>query len=188
VSPAAILGATSDKARSLEAAAHILATEVVESNVWGEAWRAHSPGKLRECHSTVDVWQADVKRVAQAFEAHPSLEGPLDIETVFMSTPNKPADSVPPSIQSFDPPMFVLGKSDAILQLLPSALRFWEKMGLGPRAGRKDVVAYVFFEDDGGARQDLAEIWLKCMSTTYAVSHRAFYLCILILMLYCCAG
>jgi mediator of RNA polymerase II transcription subunit 13 len=66
--------------------------------------------------------------------------------------------------------MLTVGKSDAVMQILPSALRFWEKLGLGPRAGKKNVTAFVLFEDDGDEKQHQVERWLNSMSVTYAVS------------------
>jgi hypothetical protein len=65
--------------------------------------------------------------------------------------------------------MFTVGKSDAILQVLPTALRFWEKLGLGPRGGKKNVTAFALFEDNGEERQHQVERWLGNMSSTYSV-------------------
>lgn len=66
--------------------------------------------------------------------------------------------------------MVTVGKSDAIIQVLPSALRFWEKLGLGPRGGKKNVVAFVLFEDDSEQKQHQIERWLGNVSAIYAVS------------------
>jgi mediator of RNA polymerase II transcription subunit 13 len=65
--------------------------------------------------------------------------------------------------------MISVGKGDAIIQVLPTALRFWEKLGLGPRGGRKDVVAFVLFEADCEERIQQVEGWLACVSATYNV-------------------
>ena len=43
-----------------------------------------------------------------------------------------------------DPPTISVGKG-AIIQILPTLLRFWEKLGLTPRMGKKDVTAFLFF-------------------------------------------
>lgn len=79
--------------------------------------------------------------------------------------------------------MFSVGKGGQITQVLPTALNFWEKLGLEPRSGKKDVVAFVFYEDDDDGTQDMedgearmSEIqamageWLKWMGKAYAVS------------------
>lgn len=65
--------------------------------------------------------------------------------------------------------MFTLSKSDTIVQVLPTALRFWTKLGLGPRGGKKNVTAFALFEDDGEGNQHLVEKWLDGMSATYSV-------------------
>jgi mediator of RNA polymerase II transcription subunit 13 len=68
-----------------------------------------------------------------------------------------------------DTPMISVGKGDSIIQALPASLRFWEKVGLTPRAGKKDLMAFLFFEDNGPDKQLLAETWLRKLSTTYSV-------------------
>ena len=73
------------------------------------------------------------------------------------------------SFVQLEPPMFTVGKSEAILQVLPTALRFWEKLGLGPRGGKKNVTVFALFEDDGEEKQQQVERWLGNMSATYAV-------------------
>lgn len=65
--------------------------------------------------------------------------------------------------------MVSVGKGDSIVQVLPASLRFWEKLGLTPRAGKKDLTAFLFFEDNGPDKQLLAETWLRKLSATYSV-------------------
>lgn len=65
--------------------------------------------------------------------------------------------------------MISVGKGDSTIQVLPASLRFWEKLGLTPRAGKKDLTAFLFFEDNGLDKQQLAETWLRKLSTTYSV-------------------
>jgi hypothetical protein len=65
--------------------------------------------------------------------------------------------------------LFSVGKADAILQVSPTALRFWEKLGLGPRGGKKNVTAFALFEDNGEERKQQVERWLRDMSRTYSV-------------------
>lgn len=79
VSPAATLGAASEKSKSLEAAAFMVAQEVVENSVWAQAWRANGTGTRKP----TDVWLADIKAVAQLLEAVPTMEGPLDLDSLF---------------------------------------------------------------------------------------------------------
>ncbi|KAH9986774.1 hypothetical protein BJV77DRAFT_1027850 [Russula vinacea] len=149
VSPAALLGAASEKSKSLEAAAQILAKEVVESATWNDAWRANAVDCWAEHRCATEVWQADV-------------HGPLDLQSVFTSE-----NGGKPSLEQLEPPFFSVAKSEAVIQVLSSALRFWDKLGLSPRAGKKDVCAFVFFEESDEARVDAVDKWLQWVSSTY---------------------
>jgi hypothetical protein len=53
--------------------------------------------------------------------------------------------------------------------MLPTVVRFWEKEGLGPRGGTKDVVAFALFEEseDNG---DLVKAWMERVARVYSVS------------------
>ncbi|KAJ3507555.1 hypothetical protein NLJ89_g6229 [Agrocybe chaxingu] len=64
----------------------------------------------------------------------------------------------------------VIGKGDAIMEVLPSALRFWEKLGLKPKGGRKDLSVFVLFEDDGD-KTPLMQNWLSAVMNTYQARH-----------------
>lgn len=66
--------------------------------------------------------------------------------------------------------MISIGKGDAIIHVLPTALRFWEKLGLGPKGGRKDLSAFVIFED-GDQRQTQMENWLIGVGNAYQVCY-----------------
>ncbi|KAJ7188980.1 hypothetical protein C8R46DRAFT_877203 [Mycena filopes] len=167
VSPAATLGAASEKSKSLEAAAFAVGKEVVENSVWAEAWRTTvvSMGSKQPASRDV-VWPADVKTVAQLLRLVPDVEGPLDMQSLFDL---EPAPSK--SVQTLDPPMISIGKADAVIQVLPTALRFWEKLGLSPRGGRKDATVFVLFEDDGDVRLQLVEAWLTKVITIYESKH-----------------
>ncbi|KAF8966396.1 mediator complex subunit 13 C-terminal-domain-containing protein [Flammula alnicola] len=111
------------------------ATMVVENPIWAETWRANTAGTK----PTSSVWSTDYKAVAQLLEAVPSLEAPLSVASLFeLDTSNgrKP-------LQTLEAPMISIGKGDAVIQVLPTALRFWEKLGLDPKGGRKDISAFV---------------------------------------------
>ncbi len=164
VSPAALLGAASEKSRSLEAAAQILAKEVVESATWNEAWRANAVDSWTEHRCATEVWQADVRCVAKALATLPGLESPLDLHSVFTSE-----EGGKPELEQLESPFLSVAKSDALIQVLPTALRFWDKLGLTPRAGKKNVCAFVFFEELDEARVDAVERWIQWVSSTYTV-------------------
>lgn len=70
--------------------------------------------------------------------------------------------------------MISIGKGDAVIDVLPTALRFWEKLGLGPKGGRKDLSAFVVFED-GDQRQTQMENWLVSVGNAYQVCYILAY-------------
>jgi mediator of RNA polymerase II transcription subunit 13 len=102
--------------------------------------------------------------VAKALGTLPGLDGPLDLQSVFTSE-----DGEKPTLEQVEPPFLSVAKSEAVIQVLPSALRFWDKLGLSPRAGKKDVCAFVFFEESDEARVDAVDKWLQWVSSTYTV-------------------
>jgi mediator of RNA polymerase II transcription subunit 13, fungi type len=164
VSPAALVGAASEKSKSLEAAAQILAKEVVESAMWNDAWRANAVDCWAEHRYSTEVWQADVRCVAKALATLPGLDGLLDLQSVFTSEGGER-----PVLEQLEPPFLSVAKSDALIQVLPTALRFWDKLGLSPRAGKKDVCAFVFFEELDEASVTAVDKWLQWVSSTYTV-------------------
>lgn len=78
-------------------------------------------------------------------------------------------------LQALETPLISIGKGDAVIHVLPTALRFWEKLGLGPKGGRKDLSAFVIFED-GDQRQTQMENWLVGVGNAYQVCYiHAYY-------------
>lgn len=77
-------------------------------------------------------------------------------------------DSGETPIKKLDQPMFTVGKGQSLINLLPSALHFWSKLGLSPRSGPKDVVSFVLYEDSRKSATDLKE-WLDRISSRYTV-------------------
>lgn len=67
--------------------------------------------------------------------------------------------------------MFSVGKSGIVTNVLPTALRFWDKLGLSPRSGKKDVTAFVFFEGNDEHDEDRVVAWFDRLSDTYTVSN-----------------
>ena len=66
-------------------------------------------------------------------------------------------------------PTFAVVKAEFILQVLPPALRFWEKLGLHPRAGVKNVKAYMFYEGNSDEKEAELADWLGRLSVVYSV-------------------
>ena len=65
-------------------------------------------------------------------------------------------------------PMFTVGKAGVLVNMLPTALRFWSKMGLTPRSGPKNVTAFVLYEDDSRPLVEV-EKWINRISYIYGV-------------------
>ena len=205
VSPAAVLGANSEKSKLLEAAAAYVAIEVVENALWAEAWsvasrngagsRTSGKARRRRKASTTEVWLGDVKTVSQLLAAVEGVEGPLELETLF-AIPGAPSPSTSPStpkttntpkhapntttatgttgVQMLEAPLIAVGKGDTIMQILPPAVRFWEKLGLGPKGGKKDGTIFVLFEDGGEQRLDQVGNWAQMVTATYRVCSLCF--------------
>ncbi|KIM42937.1 hypothetical protein M413DRAFT_26897 [Hebeloma cylindrosporum] len=163
VSPAATMGAANEKSKSLETAAFAIATEVVENPIWGETWRASAVG----AKPTPELWSADYRAVASLLEGVPGLESRVSMEDFFeLGTPD-----VSKPLQPLEAPMLSIGKGEAIIQVQPPALRFWEKLGLNPKSGKKDVSAIAIFEDDGEQGQSHVESWLSNVCSAYQGKH-----------------
>ncbi|KDR74530.1 hypothetical protein GALMADRAFT_141557 [Galerina marginata CBS 339.88] len=201
VSPAATMGAASERSRSLEAAAFAVAAEVVENAVWAETWRAANAAGGGGGGVNVNagagvgagmgpgmgagvpigagvgarVWSADAKVVAGLLGGIKlgdgvQVQGPLGLAEVFGL-----GDDAEKHLQPLEEPYISIGKGDAVVQMKPPALRFWEKLGLDPKGGRKDLSAFVLFEEDlGGAgeqRQGHVEGWLRSVMAVYQAKH-----------------
>ncbi|KAI0922097.1 hypothetical protein AcW2_006885 [Taiwanofungus camphoratus] len=174
VSPAAVLGLTSEKLKSLEAAAQILVKEVVENSIWADAWQVNATTASLEVPAPTEVWQADVKRVNRLLGSVGMAQSPVSLQMLSgldSAQRESGEDASITSLHLLESPMFTVGKSDTLIQVLPTALRFWEKLGLGPRGGKKDVTAFVFFEGSDEEKQmEIAE-WLNKVSSAYSAKN-----------------
>ncbi|KAI6046531.1 mediator complex subunit 13 C-terminal-domain-containing protein [Pisolithus marmoratus] len=181
VSPAAVLGAASEKSKSLEAAGSMVAREVVENVVFAKAWRASKIHVLPSKQD--DIWPADLTAVAGILSRVHALDGPLELCSFLgrrtetdhgpkVLSPHSTA-TVPEQIllQRLEPPMLSIGKGDHVMQLLPSSLRFWGKLGLTPLGGKKDVTAFLVMEDSGPLQPQTATTWLRRISSVYSGHH-----------------
>ncbi|KAG5352297.1 hypothetical protein C0989_002899 [Termitomyces sp. Mn162] len=174
VSPAATLG----QSKSLEAAAGMVATEVVENPPWAEAWRAST---LVAARAQGEVWLADVRATSQLLGSVPGLEGSMTLGSLFCDVGSKrsekekereqKAEEGKGKLKMLEAPMITIGKGDAVIQILPTALRFWQKLGLGPKGGAKNGTVYMLFEDDGEQRMQQVEAWLESVATNYEARH-----------------
>ncbi|KAI5119634.1 hypothetical protein M0805_007897 [Coniferiporia weirii] len=170
ISPAAAVGLAEEASKSLEATVRSLGREIVENNMWADAWRASSAARApnwkqadrdRDCFdssyflSTVWLWETlSIEDISQliSFKPFPGDE---------MS--EKDSNTLVPLEQ----PMLAIGKADNVVQLAPSSLRFWIKLGLSPKSGPKDVVAFVLYQDEGEALPRAGD-WLVRVSAIYS--------------------
>ena len=112
VSPTTLLGTASEKSKSLEAAAQILAKEVIKSAAWNDAWHVNTVDCCAEYCCAMEVWHADARCVAQTLGTLRRLEGPLDLQSVFTSD-----DGGKPALGQLEPLFFSVAKSDAVIQV-----------------------------------------------------------------------
>ncbi|KAH7912441.1 mediator complex subunit 13 C-terminal-domain-containing protein [Hygrophoropsis aurantiaca] len=173
VSPAAVLGTASEKSKSLEAAGYMIAKEVVENMVWAKAWRLNNISTTPSNLSS-DIWYTDVSSLSEILAKVPSLSPPPSLQVFFELASGSSSQET--SLQPLEPPMLSVAKGDSVIQILPSAMRFHEKLGLGPRGGKKDVRAFVFYEDEGPERQEQIELWLGNVSAMYTGKHLGSHL------------
>ncbi|KJA21672.1 hypothetical protein HYPSUDRAFT_87898 [Hypholoma sublateritium FD-334 SS-4] len=164
VSPAATMGAASERGRSLEGAAQAVGEEVVANPVWAATWRAASVG----ARSGGAVWASDARTAVALLSRVPGVRAGLGLPEVFGLDSSTEDGAV---LQPLTAPMISIGKGDAVIQVLPTAIRFWEKLGLDPIGGRKDVSAFVLFEDEGGQTQALVDTWVTNLRSTYQGKH-----------------
>ena len=71
----------------------------------------------------------------------------------------------------YETPSISVGKGDAVIQLLPTALRFWQKLGLGPKGGRKDIEVYALYEDADDQKRAIVDGWLAAAGGAYKTKH-----------------
>jgi mediator of RNA polymerase II transcription subunit 13 len=191
VSPAAALGAASEQSKSLESAAHAIAVEFVENTLWAEVWRVNNQrghGAVHEGARKVTVWPDDLKVAAEVMRKvntakEDGQESLCEIGTLFglgeycqgLSPSESTTDCLLPDpstkLLPYDPPSISVGKGDAVIQLLPTALRFWQKLGLGPKGGRKDIEVYAFYEDADDQKRVIVDGWLAAAGNAYKTKH-----------------
>lgn len=63
-----------------------------------------------------------------------------------------------------------MAQNGEIVHVNPSALRFWDKIGLGPLHGAKNVTAVALFEPDDDCDPLIIQTWLQDAAHAYEVS------------------
>lgn len=89
VSPAAILGAPSERSKALEGAAQVLIREVVENRLWGECWRASVVAALGSTKHMGDIWTGDIRAAGRLIASVEGTQSSLDIGRTFVSGKQK---------------------------------------------------------------------------------------------------
>ncbi|CAO1620220.1 unnamed protein product [Parajaminaea phylloscopi] len=84
---------------------------------------------------------------------------------------NDPSDKVFPSssVEILEPPSILVGCQGSLTRLAPSALAFWEKLGLSPAGGSRKVTAMLLYHS--GVLADWiaeAQDWLNAARKTFA--------------------
>ncbi|KAG6840613.1 hypothetical protein C0991_005562 [Blastosporella zonata] len=146
------------------------------------------------------LWLADVKAISKLLEGVPGLVGgELELGRVFgevgiidsnpaqdkdkdkrmdvdVDVSQNTAPPTPAKLRLLEAPHLAMSKSSSIIHVLPPALRFWEKLGLGPRGGGKDGTVFVLFEEGpgggaGAAVSDMVAAWLGDVIVNYEGRH-----------------
>lgn len=69
-------------------------------------------------------------------------------------------------------PLVSVGQSNAVVHVNTPALRFWDKLGLSPLNGKKDIVSFALYEEGSTSPERLGDMtsWMKDVARVYAVS------------------
>ena len=196
VSPAAALGSATERNKIFELLAQAVAKEAVENDAWAEAWSlsrdACSTGYRTQIRR--EVSQTDLRRISELMREVDGLQVPLPlseflehrelfsllrdierngIDLGYIAFPDTAISGQRPAhgdkLELMLPPWLSIGRAGLVHHMLPPAVRFWEKEGLGPRGGSKDVVAFALFEE-GDEMAELVAGWMERVSRAYSVS------------------
>ncbi|KAK0467791.1 mediator complex subunit 13 C-terminal-domain-containing protein [Desarmillaria tabescens] len=159
------------KGKSLQAAAESLGKEIVENSVWAAVWdgvnaKGNSGGIGRI------LWEKDVQVVSRLFSSVQDINAPVQLEKLFgLAGSSGTSNGSESRLEKLEAPMLLVGKGDAVIQVSPPALRFWDKLGLGPRSGKKDIQAFVVFDSTQEQMSDKVSEWLINFRTIYEGKH-----------------
>ncbi|SJL01409.1 uncharacterized protein ARMOST_04731 [Armillaria ostoyae] len=159
------------KGKSLQVAAESLGKEIVENSVWAAVWDGvNSKGNPGGFGRT--LWEKDVQVVGRLFSAVQDINAPVQLEKLFgLAGSSGTGNGSESRLEKLESPMLLVGKGDAVIQISPPALRFWDKLGLGPRSGKKDIQAFVVFDSLQEQMSDKISEWLVNLRTVYEGKH-----------------
>jgi mediator of RNA polymerase II transcription subunit 13 len=166
------------------AAAQILADQTVSGTIKlpgpasrvsrdGHAYHSRSSGTRGLLHTVTEAAKACFKDVAACtMQSFLEIQG-IPVLNQGLRVPPRPTPrgAVPDPSRSSNPfsippPQLEVRRSDSNLSILPSALSFWEDLGLEPAKGSKDVSAICFYPNFEGIA-DRASAFLDSMRSVY---------------------
>lgn len=123
--------------------------------------------------SSLQTLQTILPPCLQAAKACP-LRQLVDVQDVpLLATPSRIQPRLPgggqeqrPSLVQIAPPHLELRRYETKLSVLPSAVSFWESLGLGPSQGHKDILSVSVFPNLDGM-SDSADVFLDRLRSTY---------------------
>ncbi|KAJ4393702.1 hypothetical protein N0V93_002917 [Gnomoniopsis smithogilvyi] len=128
---------------------------------------------MHNLRSSLQTLQAILPPSLQAANTCP-LRQLVDVQDVpLLATPSRIQPRLPgntqeqrPSLVQIAPPHLELRRYDTKLSVLPSAVSFWESLGLGPSQGHKDILSVSVFPNLEGMA-DSADVFLDRLRSTY---------------------
>lgn len=185
VSPAAHFIQGGEAALMVEGAADVVTREVIENPSWAAAYRAAFGWTTSE-----PVWASEADYLAdlvgkiQSVKTRTSLQELATMMSKFSQFRRSEAFvhakfTDPPtyltnfkSLVPVTSPLVSVGQSNSVLHVSAPALRFWDKLGLSPLNGKKDIVSFALYEEGvtGPERLGAVSSWMKDVAHVYTVS------------------
>lgn len=160
ISPAAVSNSDNERYTVQENILLFLVNELAENSLWACSCKARLKNQMRSLGSHSGMEREDNLFNENFLFSSGWIWSPIEINTYASVVANRHKPTL------FDEPRFVVGKSDVIIHVSPSAIRFWNKLGLSPRSGIKNVCGLLFY--DSIKSESAAEQWLGRVSSIYS--------------------
>ncbi|KAG8993433.1 hypothetical protein FRB90_000697 [Tulasnella sp. 427] len=166
VSPAAHFIQGGEAALMVEGAADVVTREVIENPSWATAYRAAFGWTMTE-----PVWALEADYLADLVAKVPMVKTRTSLQELATIT-------VPPtyvtnfkSLTQVTSPMVSVGQSKSVIHVSAPAVRFWEKLGLSPLNGKKEVVTFALYEEGLASPERLTALssWMKDVARLYSL-------------------
>ncbi|KDQ14203.1 hypothetical protein BOTBODRAFT_188082 [Botryobasidium botryosum FD-172 SS1] len=167
VSPGAALGSMAERLRILEAAVQVVVTEAIENRLWAEMCGIKGQPIRTEAQS---LSQLEVISALKSIAAIPNAQTPLRVSDIADRSGmlNMHSSDIGLALEQLETPALSVAKAGMVCQVSTPALRFWEKLALGPLAGAKDVISFVLFEKEDEEMMATVEKWLDRVGDAYS--------------------